>query len=97
MSVLRLMLKYVGYYILVMILLAVFSRPAVRELLSTLCGAALSVSMFASVIQLLLGGSIGAAAQRTASWLLRGTVIITAIVVIAGLGFDNIARLFTGS
>ena len=86
----------IGALAVVMILLAVFSRPAVRELLSTLCGAALSVSMFASVIQLLLGGSIGAAAQRTASWLLRGTVIITAIVVIAGLGFDNIARLFSG-
>ena len=96
MNVLRLMLKYVGYYILIMGLLAVFSRSAVRELLSTLCGAALSVSMFASVIQLLLGGSIGTTAQKISSWLLRGTVIITAIVVIAGLGFDNIARLFSG-
>lgn len=96
MNVLRLMLKYVGYYILIMGLLAVFSRSAVKELLSALCGAALSVSMFASVIQLLLGGSIGATAQKAASWLLRGTVVITAIVVIAGLGFDNIARLFIG-
>lgn len=95
MSVLRLMLKYVGYYILIIVLLAVFSRPAVRELLCTLCGAALSVSMFASVIELLLGGSIGTAARKISSWLLRGTVITTAIVVISGLGFDNIARLFT--
>ena len=96
MNVLRLMLKYVGYYILIMGLLAVFSRSAVRELLRTLCGAALSVSMFASVIQLLLGGSIGTTAEKISSWLLRGTVIITAIVVIAGLGVDNIARLFIG-
>ena len=55
---------------------------------------ALSVSMFASIIQLLLDGSVGAAAQKISAWCLRGTVIVTAIVVIAGIGVGNIAKVF---
>lgn len=96
MSVLRVMLKYVGYYILIMVLISIFAGSPIRGLLITLCGAALSVSMFAAIIQLLIDGSIGAAAQKVSAWCLRGTAITTAIVVIAGIGVGNIARLFTG-
>ncbi len=97
MNVLRVMLKYVGYYVLVMALISFFAASPVKGALLTLCGAALSVSMFAAVIQLLLDGSVGAAAQKVSAWCLRGTVITTAIVVIAGIGIGNIARVFTGS
>lgn len=96
MSVLRVMLKYVGYYILIMILISIFAGSPIRELLITLCGAALSGSMFAAIIQLLIDGSIGVAAQKVSAWCLQGTAITTAIVVIASIGVGNIARLFTG-
>lgn len=96
MSVLRVMLKYVGYYILITLLISIFAAPSVREILITFCGAALSVSMFAAIIQLLLDGSTGAIAQRISAWCFRGTVIITAIVVIAGIGIGNIAKVFVG-
>lgn len=94
MNVLRVMLKYVGYYILIMALISIFASSPVRGALITLCGVALSVSMFASIIQLLLDGSVGAAAQKISAWCLRGTVIVTAIVVIAGIGVGNIAKVF---
>ena len=96
MSVLKAMLKYVGYYILVMALLSVFAGESVRELLITLCGAALSVSMFATIIHLLIGGSIGVAAQKVSAWCLRGTIITASIVIIANIGLLNITRVFTG-
>lgn len=94
MDVLRIMLKYVGYYILIMALISIFAADAVKGSLSTLCGAALSVSMFAAIIQLLLDGNAGAIAQKVSSWCLRGTVILTGIVVIAGIGVGNIAKVF---
>ena len=96
MNVLRVMMKYVGYYILIMALISIFAAASVRGLLITLCGAALSVSMFAAIIQLLLDGSIGATAQKISAWCLRGTAITTAIVVIAGFGFGNIVNVFAG-
>lgn len=95
MNVLRVMLRYVGYYILIMALISMFAGASVRESLITLCGGALSVSMFAAVAQLLLNGRCGSMAQRVSAWCLRGTVITTAIVVITGLGLGNIAKLFT--
>lgn len=94
MSVLRVMLKYVGCYILTVTLISIFAAPSMKGVLTTLCGAALSVSMFAAVIQLLLGGSVGTIAQKVSAWSFRGTVIITTIVVIAGIGIDNIAKVF---
>ena len=94
MNVLRVMLKYVGYYILIMALISIFASSPIRGFLITLCGAALSVSMFASVIQLLISGRIGAAAEKVSAWCLRGTAITTAIVIIAGIGLENIRRLF---
>ena len=96
MNVLRVMLKYVGYYILIMTLIAIFASSPIRGLLITLCGAALSVSMFAAIIQLLFDGSIGAVAEKVSAWCLRSTAITTAIVVIAGIGLENIGRLFIG-
>lgn len=96
MNVLRVMLKYVGYYILIIALISIFASSPVSGALITLCGAALSISMFASIIQLLLDGSVGAAAQKVSAWCLRGTVIVTAIVVIAGIGVGNIAKVFAG-
>ena len=96
MSVLRVMLKYVGYYILIMALISVFVSSQIKGYLIILCGAALAVSMFAAIIQLLLDGSVGATAQKISAWCLRGTVIVTAIAVIAGIGFGNIAKLFAG-
>ncbi len=96
MSVLRVMLKHVGYYVLIMVLVSFFTASPVRGMLVSLCGAALSVSMFATIIQLLLGGSTGYAAQKISAWCLRSTAIITAIVVIGGLGIGNIARVFAG-
>ena len=97
MNVLRVMLKHAGYYILVMVLISVFSALPVRGALTTLCGAALSVSMFAAIMQLLLDGTVGATAQKVSAWCLRGTAITTAIVVIAGIGIGNIAKVFVGS
>ena len=96
MNVLRVMLKYVGYYILIMALISVFAASSIRGPLMTLCGGALAVSMFAAVIQLLLDGSVGIAAQKVSAWCLCGTAITTAIVVIAGIGLGNIVRVFTG-
>ncbi len=96
MNVLRVMLKYVGYYILIMALISIFAGSPIRGWLITLCGAALSVSMFAAIIQLLLDGSVVAAAQKVSAWCLRGTAIVTAIVVIGGIGVGNIAKVFIG-
>ena len=96
MNVLRIMLKYAGYYILIEGLIAVFAAPPTKGALSALCGAALAVAMFAAVLQLLLDGSIGAAAQRISSWCWRGTVIVTAIVIISGIGIGNIIKVFSG-
>lgn len=95
MNVLRIMLKYVGYYILIMVLISFFAPTSVREALTLLCGAALSVSMFAAVFQLVVDGQAGVTAQRISAWCLRGTAIIAAIAVIAGIGINNIAKVFT--
>lgn len=94
MDVLRVMLKYAGYYIMITASISFFGAVPVRGVLNTVCGAALSVSMFAAIIQLLIDGDIGLAAHRVSAWCLRGTVIITAIVIIAGIGIDKIAKLF---
>ena len=66
MSVLRLMMKYAGYYVLFLVLISSFAASPTREMLTTLCGAALSVSMFAAIVQFLLDGSAGAVAQKVA-------------------------------
>ena len=96
MGILKVMLKYAGYYILVMVLLSIFAPDTVKTILLTICGAALSVSMFAAVIQLILGegGGVGAVVYKISTWCLRGTIIITAISVIAGIGLGNIAKIF---
>ncbi len=94
MSILRILLRYVGYSILIMLLLFSFAESVIRDMLITLCGAALSISMFAAVFQLLLGGSAGAIAQSISAWLLRGTAVIAAIVVITEIGIGKIIRLF---
>lgn len=97
MSVLRLMMKYAGYYVLFMVLISSFAASPTRGMLTALCGAALSVSMFAAIVQLLLDGSVGAVAQKVSSWCFRITVITTGIVVIAGIGIDNIVKVFAGN
>lgn len=96
MSVLRVMLKHAGYYVLMSVLLALFAGPYTRNLLLIVCSAALSVSMFATVIGLLLDGEVGLAAQRISAWCLRGSAIATAIAIIACIGLGNILRLFAG-
>lgn len=93
MNVLRVMLRYVGYYVLITVSISFFGAAPARGLLNTVCGAALSVSMFAAIIQLLIDGDIGLAAQKVSAWCLRGTAIITVIVIIAGIGIDKIAKL----
>ena len=95
MSILRVMTKHVGYYVLMMVLISFFAAASVRGLLITLCGAALSVSMFAVIAQLLLEGSAGATAQKISTWCLRSTAIVTAIVVIGGFGIENIIKVFS--
>ena len=97
MSVLRVMFKYAGYYVLMTALISLFAGPTAKGLLLQLCGAALSVSMFASIIQLLTDGKVGITAEKVSAWCLRGTAIVSAIVVITGIGFGNIIRLFTGN
>ena len=97
MSVLRLMMKYAGYYVLFLVLISSFAASPTREMLTTLCGAALSVSMFAAIVQFLLDGSAGAVAQKVSSWCFRITAITTGIVVIAGIGIDNIVKVFAGN
>ena len=72
-----------------------FAAASVRGLLITLCGAALSVSMFAAIAQLLLEGSAGATAQKISTWCLRSTAIVIAIVVIGGFGIENIIKVFS--
>ncbi len=94
MNVLRIMLRHAGYYIIVLALISLFAGAYFREWLITLCGAALSVSMFSAIAELLLGDSIGEGAQRVSVWCLRGTAITTAIVIIARFGIDNILKLF---
>lgn len=94
MNVLRVMLKYAGYYILIMILISIFAAASVKGVLGTLCGAALSVSMFAAIIQLISSGSVGEIAQKISTWCFRGAMITTVIVVIAGIGIENIAKIF---
>lgn len=96
MRVLRVMLKYVGCYILTMALISIFAGSPIRDILMTLCGAALSVSMFAAIVQLFFGGNIGAMAHNITTWCLHGTIITTVIVIIAKIGFGNIVKVFTG-
>lgn len=95
MNILRVMTKHVGYYVLMMILVSFFAAASVRGLLITLCGAALSVSMFAAIAQLLLEGNVGATAHKISTWCLRSTAIVTAIVVIGGFGIENIIKVFS--
>jgi len=97
MNVLRIMMKYAGYHILIMVLISSFVATPVRGVLTTFTGAVLSVSMFAAIIQLLLDGSAGTIAQKVSAWCLRITVITSAIVVITGIGIDNIVKVFVGN
>lgn len=96
MSILREMVKYAESYVLMVVLISLFAASSVRGMMITLCGAALSVSMFASIAQLLLDGTAGAVAQKVSAWCMRSTAIVTAIVVISGFGVGNIAKMFAG-
>ncbi len=97
MNVLRVMLKYVGYYIMIMLLISIFAAASVKGMLGNLCGAALSISMFAAIIQLLFSGSVAEVAQKISTWCFRGTIITTVIVIITGIGIGNIVKIFSGS
>ena len=95
MSLLRVMMKHLGYYILMIILLSWFVTGTIQGILITICGAAVFISMFAAIVQLIFDGDIGAGAQRISIWCLRGTAIVTGIAVIGAIGINNIAKLFT--
>lgn len=94
MSVLKVMMRHVGYYILTIMLISSFTSGIAHELLMTVCGAAVFISMFAAVIQLFFDGSVGAGAQKVSEWCLRGTAVTTGIAVISSIGISNIAKLF---
>ena len=96
MNVLRKMLKYAGYYIMTMMAVGFLAPAAVSDLLTSLCGATLSVSMFAAIFQMIVGGDMGKTAGKISEWCLNGTAAVTVIAVIAGIGLDNIAGLFKG-
>ncbi len=96
MNVLNVMLKHFGYYILTMIVMSWFVTSSMQNFLLTLCGAAIFVSMFATIVQLFFDGSIGCGAQKVSAWCLRGTAIITGIAVISTIGINNIVKLFVG-
>jgi len=95
MNVLNVMLKHIKYYIFMMILMSWFVTPSLQNLLITLCGAAIFVSMFATILQLFFDGCIGSGAQMVSAWCLRGTAILTGIAVIATIGVGNIIKLFS--
>lgn len=76
-----------------MTIISLFALTGMKDFLFKVCGAALSVSMFAAIFQLIIGGSLGSGAQKISTWCLRGTAIITAIAVIAGYGVRNILSL----
>ena len=94
MAVVRTMLKYTAYYIVISVVVSMFAGHDVQQHLLVLCKAALAISMFAAVFQLLLQGEAGAVAQNVSSWCLRGTTAIAIIVVVSGIGVQSISSLF---
>lgn len=89
----RITLKYVVYYVLIMIAISIFGPSTNKTLLINLCQVGIAVSMFAGVVQMLLSGSGAGIAQRVSDWCLRGTIIVTGLAVIAGIGFDSVKRI----
>ena len=90
MAVLSTMIKYIGYYIVMSILIALFTGTSTQIILTKLCGAAISISMFSAVIELLLGGMAGAIAHRISEWCMRGAIIAVLTAIVSEIGMMNI-------
>lgn len=93
MSVLNTMIKYVGYYIVMMILIALFTGTTAQMILTKLCEAALSIAMFSAVMELLLDERTGAIAHRISDWCMKCCIAAVFIAVVSEIGIMNIFGL----
>jgi len=94
MSILRIIGKHAGQYILSVIVISLFVSQSFRPAMLTISGALIAISLFATSFSMILGEYGGNVCSSIATWSTRIMIFLVVVMSAYGIGISKILKLF---